>query len=89
MVRNEFKVYESGKCVYHKSKNKIWSIICPCVDNLLTFDLNIHVVKDVISLLSNNFFLKNPRETNGILGIKTTRLQKIISFDQSHGVKRS
>jgi len=53
------------------------------------FDLKIHVVKDVISLLSNNFFLKNPRETNGIFGIKATRLQKIISFDQSHRAKRS
>ena len=73
MIRNEFKVNESDKCIYCKYDNNICTIICLYVDNLLIFGANIHEVNVVKSLLSNNFDMEDLGEASVTLGIKVTR----------------
>lgn len=68
----------------YNSKVSLCTIICLDVDDMLIFELNMHVIHDVKSMLSVSFDMKYLRETNVILGIKTMRLKKGISLNQSH-----
>ncbi|XP_050908306.1 uncharacterized mitochondrial protein AtMg00820-like [Lathyrus oleraceus] len=54
----------------------------------ITRIISIRTVNDVISLLCNNFDMKDLRETIVILGIKITRYDQGISLDQSHYVEK-
>ena len=78
-----FKVNESDKCIYYKTKNDLCIIICLYVDDMLIFRSNLHVINDVKLMSSSNFDMKELWEANVILGIKITRTEKGISLDQS------
>ena len=79
---------ESYKCIYYKSENSIYAIICLYVDDLLIFGSNIHVVNNVNFLLCANFDMKDLGEAKVILGIKITKSEKGISLDQSHYIEK-
>ncbi|CAL0331319.1 unnamed protein product [Lupinus luteus] len=88
MISNEFKVNESDKCIYYKSENDIYTILCLYVDDLLIFGSNINVVNNVKSSLCNNFDMKDLGETDVIIGIKITRSKEGIFLDQSHYMEK-
>lgn len=87
MLLNGYKVNESDKCIYYKSENHIFTIICLYVEDLLIVGSNIQVVNDVKSLLSNNFDMKDLREASLIIGIKITRSEKGNYLDQSNYIE--
>lgn len=71
------------------TKMKItFAISCLYMDDLLIFCSNIHVVNNVKSLLCVNFDMNNVGEAKVILGIKITRSEKGISFDQFHYIEK-
>ena len=70
IISNDFEVNESDKCIYYKSKNNIYTIICLYVDDLLVFYSNIHVGNNMKSLLCANFDMKDLGEVKVILRIK-------------------
>ena len=76
-----FKVNESDKCIYYKTKNRLCTIICLYVDDMLIFGSNLHVINDVKSMLSANFDMKDLGEADVILCIKITRTENEISLD--------
>ena len=59
-----------------KVTNDICTIICLYEDDLLIFDLNIHVMNDVKSLFINNIDKKYLDKVEVILGFKITRSEK-------------
>ena len=62
-----------------KVTNNICTIICLYKDDLLIFDLKIHVMNYVKSLFINNIDKKdlNKKKIEVILGFKITRSEKI------------
>lgn len=84
MLSNGYKVNERDICVYYKFENRICTIICHYVDDLLMFGSNIQAVNDVKSLLCNKFDMKDLGKASEILGLKITRSEQGISLDQSH-----
>ncbi|KAL0556203.1 hypothetical protein IC582_004713 [Cucumis melo] len=83
-----FKVNESDKCMYYKTKGRLCIIICLYVDDMLSFVSNLHVINDVKSMLSVNFDMKDLGEADIILGIKITRTKNGISLDQSYYIEK-
>ena len=83
-----FKVHESDKCIYYKTEDRLCTIICLYVVDMLIFGSNLHVINDAISMLSANFDVKDLGEADVILGIKITRTKKGISLDQSHYIEK-
>lgn len=73
-----------------KVTNNICTIICLYEDDLLIFDLKIHVMNYVKSLFINNIDKKdlNKKKIEVILGFKITRSEKITFFDKSHKVEK-
>lgn len=88
IILNGYKVNESDKCVYYKTENRICTIICLHVDDLLIFESNIQTINDVKSLLCNNFDMKDLGEASMTLGIKITRSEQWVSLDQSYYVEK-
>ena len=88
MISNGYKVNESDKCVYYKSENRICTIICLHVDDLLIFGSITQTINDVKSLLCKNFDMKDLGEASVILGIKITRSEQGISSNESHCVEK-
>ncbi len=76
MLLNEHKVNESDKCIYNKYGNNICTVICLYEEDLLIFDLKIHVMNYVKSLFIKNIDKKDLDEVEVILGFKTTRSEK-------------
>ena len=83
-----FKVNESDKCIYYKIEDRLCTIICLYVDDMLIFGQNFHFINDVKSMLSAKFDMKELGEAEVILGIKITRIENGISLDQSHYIKK-
>ncbi|KAL0540374.1 hypothetical protein IC582_024611 [Cucumis melo] len=86
LMSKGFKVNESDKCIYYKTKGRLCIIICLYVDDMLGSDL--HVINDVRSMISANFDMKDLGEADVILGIKITRTENGISLDQSHYIEK-
>jgi hypothetical protein len=61
-----------------KVTNNICTIICLYEDDLLIFDLKIHVMDYVKSLFINNIDKKDQDKVEVILGFKITRSEKRI-----------
>lgn len=88
LISNGYKVNESDKCVYYKYENRILTIICIYVENILIFGSNIQAVNDVKSILYNDYDMNDLGEASVILGIKITRSKLGISLDQLHYVEK-
>ena len=71
-----------------KTEDRLCTIICLYVDDMLIFESNLHVINDVKSILSENFDMKDLGEANVILGIKITITRKGISLYQSHYIEK-
>ena len=72
-----------------KVTNNICTIICLYEDDLLIFDLKIHVMNYVKSLFINNIDKKDLDKVEVILDFKITRSEKKnFFFDKSHKVEK-
>ncbi|KAA0036533.1 retrotransposon protein, putative, Ty1-copia subclass [Cucumis melo var. makuwa] len=88
LMSKGFKVNESNKCIYYKTKGRLCIIICLYVDDMLIFGSNLHIINDVKSMLSANFDMKDLGEADVILDIKITRTENGIFLDQSHYIEK-
>ena len=82
-------VNEADKCVYYRFGGGNGVILCLYVDDILIFENNIEVIKEVNKFLSNNFETKDLCEANVILNIKLLREEENgeITLVQSHYVE--
>jgi len=85
-ISKGFTINECDKCVYIKTVENTYIIVCLCVDDRLILETNIEVIKSTKRMLSNNFDMKDLRVTDVILEIKITKIPDGISFSQSHYV---
>ena len=74
-----FKVHESDKCINYKSKNCLCTIICLYLNDMLIFGSNLYIINNVKSMFTTIFDMKDLKQGNVMLGIKT-RFEKEISF---------
>lgn len=88
MISHGFKINESNKCIYFKSENNLYTIICLYVDDLLIFGSNLHVVNAIKVLLCSNFDMKDLGEADMILEIKVTRSKVGFILDQCHYIEK-
>ncbi|KAL0550032.1 hypothetical protein IC582_014528 [Cucumis melo] len=88
LMSKGFKVNESDKCIYYKTKGRLCIIICLYVDDMLIFGSNFHVINDVKSMLRENFDMKGLGEADVILDIKITRTENGTFVDQSHYIEK-
>jgi hypothetical protein len=72
-----------------KVTNNICTIICLYKDDLLIFDLKIHVMNYVKSLFINNTDKKDLDKVEVILGFKITRSEKRIFLINLTKLRRS
>jgi hypothetical protein len=61
---------ETDKCVYYRYVEGEGVILCLYVDDILIFENNINVTKEVKDFLPSNFEMKDLGETDVILNIK-------------------
>jgi hypothetical protein len=84
-----FAVNEADKCVYYRYGGREGVILCLYVDDILIFENNINVIKEVKDFLSSNFEMKDLGEADVILNIKLLREENGgITLVQSHYVKK-
>jgi hypothetical protein len=86
----DFVVNEADKCVYYRYGSGNGAILCLYVDDILIFDNNVDVIKEVKDFLSNNFEMKDLGEANVILNIKLLREEGNgeVTLVQSHYVEK-
>jgi hypothetical protein len=85
-----FAVNEADKCVYYRYGRGNGVFLCLYVDDILIFENNIEVIKEVKEFLSNNFEMKDLGETDVILNIKLLKEEENggITLVQSHYVEK-
>jgi hypothetical protein len=84
-----FAVNEADKYVYYRYGGGEGVILCLYVDNILTFENNINVIKEVKIFLSNNFEMKDLGMADVILNIKLLREENGgVTLVQSHYVEK-
>jgi len=88
MIKNGFTINEYNKCVYTKTVENAYIIVCLYVDYMLILETNIEVIKSIKRMLSNNFDMKDLSLADVILRIKITRTPYEISLFQSHYVDK-
>jgi hypothetical protein len=82
-------VNEADKYVYYRYVEGEGLILCLYVDDILIFENNINVIKEVKDFLSSNFEMKDLREADVILNIKLLREGNGgVTLVQSHYVKK-
>ena len=59
MIKDEFTINECDKCVYTKTVENAYIIVCLYVDYMLILETNIEVIKSIKRMLSNNFYMKD------------------------------
>ena len=88
MLSNGFKINECDKCVYVKSTQKEYVIVCLYVDDMLIMGSNNEVINSTKRMLSNRFDMKDLGIADIILGIKISRTSDGIILSQSHYIEK-
>jgi hypothetical protein len=89
LTSTNFAVNEADKYVYYQYDGEESVILCLYVDDILIFENNINVIKEVKDFLSNNFKIKDLGEADVILNIKLLREGNSgVTLVQSHYVKK-
>ena len=83
-----FIVNDADKCIYSKSDNNGYVIICLYVDDMLIFGSNISCVNETKKFLSSKFDMKDLGEAYAILGIKIIRKMGELLLTQSHYIEK-
>jgi hypothetical protein len=84
-----FAVNEADKCVYYQYGGGNGVILCLYVNDILIFENNIEVIKEVKEFLSNNFEMKDLGEADVIINIKLLKEEENgrVTLVQSHYVE--
>ncbi|KAM1096787.1 hypothetical protein ACFX19_014531 [Malus domestica] len=73
MLSNGFKINECDKCVYTKSTQEGYVIVCLYVDDMLIIGSNHEIIKSTERMLASKFDMKDMGVADVILGIKISR----------------
>lgn len=88
MLSNDFKINEADKCVYVKSTDKGYVIVCLYVDDMLICGSNEYIIKSTKNMLTKWFDMKDLGLADVILGIKVSRVSGGYVLSQSHYVEK-
>ena len=88
MLSNGFKINECDKCVYIKSTDNGYVIVCLYVDDMLIMGSNTQVINETKVMLKRNFDMKDMGLADVILGMKILRTFDGIILTQSHYVEK-
>ena len=88
MLSNGFKINECDKCVYIKSTDNGYVIVCLYIDDMLIMGSNTQVINETKVMLKRNFDMKDMGLADVILGMKILRTSDGIILTQSHYVEK-
>lgn len=88
MLSNGFKINECDKCVYTKSTQHGYVIVCLYVDDMLIFGSNNDMIKSTKRILTSKFDMKDLGVADVILGIKISRTAQGLVLSQSHYIEK-
>lgn len=81
MLSNGFKIKECDKCVYAKSTQNGYVIVCLYVNDMLMLGSNNDMIKSTNRTLTSKFHMKDLGVADVILGIKISRsAQGLVLF---------
>ncbi|KAL0333939.1 UNVERIFIED_CONTAM: Retrovirus-related Pol polyprotein from transposon TNT 1-94 [Sesamum angustifolium] len=87
MLSNGFKINECDKCVYVKSTQHSFIIVCLCVDDMLIMGSNRDIILTTKKMLTKHFDMKDMGLADVILGIKISKTSDGLALSQSHYVE--
>ena len=88
MISDGIKINECDKCIYMKSTDKGYVIICLYVDNMLIIGSNIEMIKTTKKILNSKFDMKVMGVADVILGIKISKTSEGYILSQSQYVEK-
>ena len=88
MLLDGFKIKKCDKCVYVKSIDKGYVIVCLYVDKMLIIESYNDMIKSTKKILNRMFDMKDLGVADVILGIKITRTSEGYALYQSHDVEK-
>ncbi|KAK4395846.1 Retrovirus-related Pol polyprotein from transposon TNT 1-94 [Sesamum angolense] len=87
MLSNGFKINECDKCVYVKSTQHSFIIVCLYVDDMLIMGSNRDIILTTKKMLTKHFDMKDMGLVDVILGIKISKTSDGLALSQSHYVE--
>ena len=84
MLSNDFKINECDKCVYTKTTQSRYVILCLYIDDMLIIDSNNDIIKTTKKMLTNYFDMKDRGVDDVILGIKIYKTSSGLILSQCH-----
>ncbi|KAK4407669.1 Retrovirus-related Pol polyprotein from transposon TNT 1-94 [Sesamum angolense] len=87
MLSNGFKINECDKCVYVKSTQHSFIIVCLYVDDMLIMGSNRDIILTTKKMLTKYFDMKDMGLADVILGIKISKTTNGLALSQSHYVE--
>ncbi|KAL0368431.1 UNVERIFIED_CONTAM: Retrovirus-related Pol polyprotein from transposon TNT 1-94 [Sesamum calycinum] len=87
MLSNGFKINECDKCVYVKSTQHSFIIVCLYVDDMLIMGSNRDIILTTKKMLTKHFDMKDMGLADVILGIKISKMSNGLALSQSHYVE--
>ncbi|KAL0388370.1 UNVERIFIED_CONTAM: Retrovirus-related Pol polyprotein from transposon TNT 1-94 [Sesamum radiatum] len=87
MLSNGFKINECDKCVYVKSTQHSFIIVCLYVDDMLIMGSNRDIILTTKKMLTKHFDMKDMGLADVILGIKISKTSDGLALSQSHYVE--
>ncbi|KAK9041693.1 hypothetical protein V6N11_016783 [Hibiscus sabdariffa] len=88
MMTNDFKINECDKCVYVKTTDIGYVILCLYVDDILIVGSNNEMVKRTKNMLNSRFDMKDMGLADTILGIQIKRSPEGLILTQSYYVDK-
>ncbi|CAM8963436.1 unnamed protein product [Rhodiola kirilowii] len=88
MLSSGFKINECEKCIYIKTTEHGYVILCLYVDDILIVGSDENFVKSTKAILNSKFDMKDMGRADVILGIKITRTTDEFVLSQSHYVDK-
>ncbi|KAL0418531.1 UNVERIFIED_CONTAM: Retrovirus-related Pol polyprotein from transposon TNT 1-94 [Sesamum radiatum] len=87
ILSNGFKINECDKCVYAKSTQHSFIIVCLYVDDMLIMGSNCDIILTTKKMLTKYFDMKDMGLADVILGIKISKTSDGLALSQSHYVE--
>ena len=81
---NGFQINNFDNCLYYKSFNDRCVLLCLYIDDILILALDIDLINDIKTLLSNHFDMRDLGQANIILGMKINTSCNSYCLTQSH-----
>ena len=88
MLSNGFKINKCDKCVYVKTTQSVYVIVCLYVDDMLIIGSNTKMIRITKQFLSSRFDMKDMGVADVILGIKISKTCEGLVLSQSHYIEK-